>query len=69
MSVFGVFETTTNATTYLSTCDIEFVNPGLIDIKQLSFAIVWVKAADHHGASGITLSSATGVNFATQNVS
>ncbi len=26
-------------------------------------AMVWAKAAHHHGASGITFSSATGVNF------
>ena len=32
-------------------------------------AIVWVKAADHHGASGITLSSATGVLFFIPKVS
>ncbi len=28
-------------------------------------AILWVKAADHHVASGIKFSSATGVNFLT----
>jgi hypothetical protein len=34
-------------------------------------AIVWVKAADHHGASGITFSSVAGagVDFLTQKVS
>ena len=32
-------------------------------------AMEWAKAAHHHGASGITFSSATGVNFLTQKVS
>jgi hypothetical protein len=38
MSVFGDSETTANKTTYLSTCDIEFVHPGVIYIEQLPFA-------------------------------
>jgi hypothetical protein len=38
MSVFGDSETTTNATSYSSMCDIEFIHPGVIDIKQLPFA-------------------------------
>ena len=37
MSVFGVSQTTTNATTYLSMCNIEFIHPGVIDIKYISF--------------------------------
>jgi hypothetical protein len=32
-------------------------------------AMVWAKAAHHHGASGITFSFATGVIFLTQKVS
>ena len=31
-------------------------------------AMVWAKAAHHHGASGITFSSATRVIFSTQKV-
>ena len=30
--------------------------------------MVWVKAAEHHGESGITFSSATGVIFLTHKV-
>jgi hypothetical protein len=37
MSIFSVSDTTTNATTYLSTCGIEFIHPGVIHIEQLSF--------------------------------
>ena len=39
---------------------------GMVGMHQ---AMVWAKAAHHHGASGITFSSATGVNFFTQKVS
>ena len=38
MSVFGISETTTKAMLFSSMCDIEFLHPGVIDIKQLLFA-------------------------------
>jgi len=39
---------------------------GVVGMHQ---AMVWAKASHHHGASGITFSSATGVIFFTQKVS
>ena len=38
------------------------------DTCTLGLGVVWVIAADHHGASGIMFSSATGVNLLTKKV-
>ena len=56
MSVFGISETMTKAMMYLSTCDIKFVHPGVINIEQLSFVSCQNVIAYHVGGSALVYS-------------